>query len=150
MGGGGDDCSGSGTGRDDMPGTLSTADHLRQTAVRMVRSDGTEIKNSDLTAQRNEWVFTPPQPLRGWLESTVTNERDYPMVYLILNITVTVIPSALCQFRFADNMPWWAGPLHVLMIVRDPEFTVHHTASLCHWRRGFTNVRCSRSRFWRL
>ena len=33
--------------------------------VRMVRWDGTELRNTDLSATRNEWLFKPPQPLRG-------------------------------------------------------------------------------------
>ena len=112
MGRGGD---GGGTGRGDAPGVLAP-EHRGD--VRMVMWDGTELKNTDLTAVRNEWLFRPPQPLRGWLESTVAKERDFPMIYLIFNITAIVLPSAFCQYRFADQLPWWTGLLHVVMIVR--------------------------------
>lgn len=103
-----------GTGRGDAPGVLAPE---QGGDVRMVMWDGTELKNTDLTATRNEWLFKPPQPLRGWLESTVAKERDFPMVYLIFNITTIVLPSAFCQYRFADQLPWWTGLLHVVMIV---------------------------------
>lgn len=91
----------------------------KSTGIRMVAADGTELSNTDLTAARNEWLFKPPPPLRGWLESTLENQRDAPMVYLIFNITFTIIPSAFALYRFPD-LPGWVGPLHVLTIVRRP------------------------------
>jgi hypothetical protein len=112
-GGGSGDVAG--TGRGDALGVLAPE---QRGDVRMVMWDGTELKNTDLTAVRNEWLFKPPQPLRGWLESTVAKERDFPMIYLIFNITAIVLPSAFCQYRFADQLPWWTGLLHVVMIVR--------------------------------
>ena len=105
---------GAGTGRGDAPAVLAPEQRVD---VRMVMWDGSELKNTDLTAARNEWLFKPPQPLRGWLESTVAKERDFPMIYLIFNVTAIVLPSAFCQYRFADQLPWWTGLLHVVMIV---------------------------------
>ena len=55
---------GAGTGRGDAPAVLAPE---QRGDVRMVMWDGSELKNTDLTAARNEWLFKPPQPLRGWL-----------------------------------------------------------------------------------
>lgn len=139
-----------GTGRGDAAAVLSAAETRGN--VRMVMWDGTEISNTDVTATRNEWLFKPPQPLRGMLESTVQHERDYPMIYLIFNITVTVLPSAAAQYRFADQLPWWVGPAHVVMIVSLLSAAApprNHSRLLlrgCSQRSAFAQLRRSVSR----
>lgn len=92
--------------------TLST-DDPPSARVRMVAADGSAIVNTDLTAARNEYFFKPP----AWLglESMIKDERDYPMLYLIFNMTVSILPAALWIFRCRD-LPWWAPPLYTLSI----------------------------------
>merc|ERR1719231_1553029 len=45
----------------------------------------------------------------------IKDERDYPMVYLIFNMTVCILPSAFCLFRFHE-IPSWVAPFYTLSV----------------------------------
>lgn len=62
-----------------------------------------ELKNTDLTAKRNEWYFNPPSFLDKELRKLVANERDLPLLYTFFNITFMTLPAALLVFYFQSN-----------------------------------------------
>jgi fatty acid desaturase len=69
-----------------------------------------EVQNSDLTAARNEFIFPTPV-LSPWLKTKLRDQRDEPMVHLIINICtyLSVWLPLMYGLALADTprARWW-------------------------------------------
>eukprot|EP00123_Amoebidium_parasiticum_P009243 comp19356_c0_seq1/m.22297 comp19356_c0_seq1/g.22297 ORF comp19356_c0_seq1/g.22297 comp19356_c0_seq1/m.22297 type:complete len:387 (-) comp19356_c0_seq1:61-1221(-) len=65
----------------------------------------TKLVNTDLTATRREYLFKPPQFLDSFFLSLLRDPRDLPMIYLLFNITVIVIPGVIACYLLSP--PWY-------------------------------------------
>jgi len=56
-----------------------------------------DFVNSDLTAVRNEYLFSLPF-LKPYISKMLRDERDFPLVWLQLNIVMMLLPAAMVVF----------------------------------------------------
>jgi len=52
----------------------------------------------DATAGRREFFVTPPAALCGGLRGLLVDDRDTPLLYLLMNVCVFVLPAAVALF----------------------------------------------------
>lgn len=63
----------------------------------------TEKVMKDQNAPRGEFYFKPPAPLEKLLRSWMTEDRDLPVMYLMYNICVTVVPGAALMYALPPS-----------------------------------------------
>ena len=82
---------------------------LRPASFRQVSSEPAEraiaAASKDATAPRREFLFRPPARWRPFLQSTLCDPRDEPLLYLLLNVCCTTAPAAAILFRITPSVP---------------------------------------------
>lgn len=113
-----------------MASTTTTATKTKRSATPPRKSGGddaagkarvqvlSKIKNRDLTAVRNEYIFQTPFLVPA-LASCLKDQRDIPMLSLQLNILEVAVPGLVLVYsacRADPAAPWLAWGRHVIGI----------------------------------
>jgi hypothetical protein len=70
----------------------------------LIGADGDPVRNLDLSAQRKEFFFVLPQPLRRCVVSLLDNpQKDEPLLWTLLNCALLVPPAACALVLYAPS-----------------------------------------------
>ena len=78
--------------------------------VDLHRSRAARAAEADLKARRREFFVSPPVWLADKLRKSLCDSRDLPIAFLLLNISVTVIPACVLLFLWPSH---WLGALYL-------------------------------------
>lgn len=73
-----------------------------------------QLARNDQFAVRNEFIFKPPSFIQTSSKRILNDERDKPLLYLLINILCITVPSAILLFSLAPRSHL-AGILHVAL-----------------------------------